>query len=78
MRKEYFTPMNIVRSAVVLFLIFYGFFALTNPQMYPVLGKTIQYGNFDPLIGFVMFIVGNYLLVRDDFVIRDEDKLVEE
>ncbi len=62
--KSAFTPINIVQSAFILFLIFYGFFAMTNPQMYPIFGRTMQYSNFDPLIGSIMFIAGMYLLVK--------------
>ncbi|NJD53868.1 MAG: hypothetical protein FIB07_13490 [Candidatus Methanoperedens sp.] len=58
------TPMDVVLAAFLLFLIFYGFFALTNPQTYPILGKITPLGKLDPLIGLIMFVVGVYILFK--------------
>jgi len=46
----------------------YGFFALTNPDMYPILGKILADGEYveliqlDPLWGLIIMVIGALLL----------------
>lgn len=62
--KNKLNLIEVGQIAVLLFLIFYGFFALTNPQLYPVLGRITPFGRLDPLIGLIMLLLGVYFLFR--------------
>lgn len=60
------TPIEVGKASVLIFIIFYGFFAFTNPEMYPIIRNTSEYGIIDPILGLIMYISGIYVLLHSE------------
>lgn len=61
--------LDFITIIIGFLFVFYGFFAFTNPDKYPVLRKTLEFfldsslvQKIDPFLGLIVMLIGIYII----------------